>query len=195
MSTTQVIPPPLARHLPGDRDVWIFIFAELLMFGAFFVAYLVHRQTSVDLYNASQQTLDRDLGVINTIFLITSSWLAVSAVASARANRSREIVSRLAGAITLALAFIVVKYFEYTTKFAEGINLTTNDFYMFYFALTMIHLAHVMAGTVILSVLLLNAKEEKYHRQNLSGLEAGTAYWHLVDLLWIFLFPLLYLLR
>ncbi len=190
-------PPPRAgtRHLPGDRDVWIFILAELLMFGTFFVAYITNRHAEIALFNTSQATLDRSLGALNTLFLISSSWLVVRAVAAVRSQHGRNATHYLGGAIVLALAFIVVKYFEYSAKFAAGMDLTTNDFYMFYFTLTMIHLAHVVGGTVILSVLWLNAREGKYHSRNLRGLEAGAAYWHMVDLLWIFLFPLIYLLQ
>lgn len=183
------------RRLPGDPDVWLFIFAELMMFGAFFLAYIVNRSTAVDLYNTAQQTLDRNLGVLNTIFLIASSWAVVQALAAARRNQSATTTRYLILAIALAVAFVVVKYFEYSAKFQAGIDLTTNDFYMFYFCLTMIHLAHVVAGSVILLVLCLNARQGKYRAGRMQGMEAGAAYWHMVDLLWIFLFPLLYLLR
>lgn len=186
---------PAAGRLPGDRDVWLFIFAELMMFGAFFLAYIVNRSTAVELYNAAQQTLDRNLGVLNTVFLIASSWAVVQALAAARRDQSGTSARYLMLAIALAAAFVVVKYFEYSAKFRAGIDLTTNDFYMFYFCLTMIHLAHVVAGSVILLVLCLNTRQGKYRAGRMQGMEAGASYWHMVDLLWIFLFPLLYLLR
>ncbi|PKO90577.1 MAG: cytochrome-c oxidase [Betaproteobacteria bacterium HGW-Betaproteobacteria-12] len=189
------VPVAASRHLPGDRDVWIFIMAELMTFSAFFIAYMFYRNGDVELFNRGQATLDRNLGVLNTLLLILSSWGVVRAIAAARTNRRRQIVSYLGVAIGLALAFMVVKYFEYAAKFAVGITLTSNDFYMFYFCLTMIHLAHVVGGTVILSVLLRNARAGKYHAGNLRGLETGASFWHMVDLLWIFLFPLFYLLR
>ena len=184
-----------ATHLPGDRDVWVFIMAELVMFGAFFVAYIVHRRADVTLFDTAQATLDRRLGVLNTLLLVTSSWAVVRAVQAARADCNTAVVRRLGAAIALALAFVAVKYFEYSAKFAAGIDMTTNSFYMFYFSLTMIHLAHVAGGTVVLTVMRQNAKGGAYHAADLKGLEAGASYWHLVDLLWIFLFALLYLLR
>jgi len=119
----------------------------------------------------------------------------VRAVEAARARRNTAVVHHLGLAIALALAFVAVKYVEYSAKFAAGINLSTNTFYMFYFSLTMVHLAHVVGGTVILIVLRKNAKGGAYHPANMKGLEAGATYWHMVDLLWIFLFALLYLLR
>jgi nitric oxide reductase NorE protein len=101
----------------------------------------------------------------------------------------------LAFAIALGIAFMVVKYFEYAAKLKTGVDLTTDDFHMFYFCLTGIHLLHVIAGTVILIVCWTNARDRLYHADNIRGLETGASYWHMVDLLWIFLFPLLYLLR
>lgn len=183
------------RRLPGDRDVWIFICAELIAFGLFFVVYAVYRAADVDLFNASQLRLDRGLGVLNTLLLLTSSWAVMSAVEAARCNRVAIVPRYLALAITLGAGFMVVKYFEYSVKIDAGITLTTDMFYMFYFCLTGIHLLHVIAGTIILIVMCVNARGGLYHAGNLNGLEAGASYWHLVDLLWIFLFALLYLLR
>jgi len=187
--------PHVAARLPGDPDVWIFIVAELFMFGAFFVTYALYRGGEVELFNASQMTLDRRLGVLNTLFLLTSSWAVASAVEAARRNEIREAPRGLSIAIALATAFVVVKIFEYTPKFAHNITMTTNTFYMFYFSLTLIHLVHVVGGTVILAVVLKNARRGSYRAGQTRGLETGASYWHMVDVLWIFLFALLSLLR
>jgi nitric oxide reductase NorE protein len=186
---------PAAAHLPGDPDVWIFIIAELLMFGAFFVTYVVYRAAEIDLFNASQLTLDRGLGFLNTLFLVTSSWAVAQAVTSARRNERRAVSRCLAMAVALAAAFVVVKAFEYSAKFDAGITLSSNTFYMFYFSLTMIHLLHVIGGMIILTILWNSARRGAYHPGNTKGLETGASYWHMVDVLWIFLFSLLYLLR
>ncbi|WP_293371159.1 cytochrome c oxidase subunit 3 family protein [Nevskia sp.] len=182
-------------RLPGDPDLWFLILAELLTFGMFFVAYVGYRAMETEVFNASQLTLNRTLGVINTLFLLTSSWAVVSAVRAARANHSQQVPRYLALAILLGLSFMVVKYFEYSAKFAAGISLNTDTFFNFYFALTMIHLGHVIGGTVVLTVIWSNARKGAYHAGNMRGIESGATFWHLVDLLWIFLFPLLYLLR
>lgn len=186
---------PEERRLPGDPDVWIFIFFEMLMFGAFFVSYIVYWMLDVDAYTTSQLRLDRDLGLINTLFLVVSSWAVVSAVNQARAGRPSAIAPYLGLAIALGMSFMFVKYIEYTHMFEEGLSLITDSFLMFYFCLTGIHLLHVVAGTVILTVMLLNARKGLYRAGQFKGLETGASYWHMVDLLWIFLFPLLYLLR
>jgi nitric oxide reductase NorE protein len=183
------------RRLPGDRDVWIFIYAELFAFGLFFIAYMVYRSVRVDLFNASQLGLDRSLGALNTILLLTSSWAVVSAVRAASLGRMVAVPRYLAVGIALGLTFVVVKYFEYGAKLNAGITVTTDMFYMFYFCLTGIHLMHVVAGTIVLIVISLNARAGLYHTGNTTGIEAGASYWHMVDLVWIFLFALLYLLR
>lgn len=184
-----------ARRLPGDPDVWIFIFAELLMFGAFFIAYIINWMGAREVYTSAQLTLDRSLGLINTLFLVTSSWAVVSAINAARGNRRQQVAPWLGFAIALGIAFLVVKVIEYRAKLGAGIDLTTDDFHMFYFCLTGIHALHVTAGTIILIVCWFNARDGLYHSDNMRGLETGASYWHMVDLLWIFLFPLLYLLR
>ncbi|GAC1619821.1 MAG: cytochrome c oxidase subunit 3 family protein [Nevskia sp.] len=184
-----------ALRLPGDPDIWFLIVAELLTFGMFFVAYAGYRALEVDLFNTSQLRLDRTLGVINTLFLLTSSWAVVSAVRAARRDRIAEVPRYLLVAIALGLGFIVVKAFEYAAKFEAGISIATDTFFMFYFCLTIIHLLHVIGGTAILTVMWAKARKGGYHAGSTRGLETGASYWHMVDLLWIFLFPLLYLLR
>lgn len=195
VSTGKTLALSNTRRLPGDPDVWVFIFAELLMFGAFFIAYIVNWMGSRELYMSSQLSLDRTLGLINTIFLVLSSWAVVCAINAARADRKARVAPFLGLAIGLGLSFMVVKYIEYSAKLGAGIDLTTDSFYMFYFCLTGIHLIHVVVGTIILIVCWTNARAGTYHAGNTRGLETGASYWHMVDLLWIFLFPLLYLLR
>jgi nitric oxide reductase NorE protein len=188
-------PASPAQRLPGDPDVWVFIMAELAMFGAFFVAYIIYRAGDRTLYDASQLMLDRGLGILNTLLLITSSWAVASAVALTRKNLRTAGARHLGLGILLGLGFVVVKFFEYTAKLEAGLTLQSNDFYMFYWCLTGIHLLHVIGGSVILLVCWKNARAHRYGPAEMRGLETGASYWHMVDLLWIFLFPLLYLLR
>ena len=195
IATTPRTREAVSGRLPGDPDVWIFIFAELLMFGAFFVAYIFNWMGHVEAYTRSQLTLDRTLGLVNTLLLVLSSWAVASAVDAARRNRLRRVAPFLGMAILCGLSFVMVKAFEYSAKLGAGISILSDDFYMFYFCLTGIHLLHVVAGTTILAVMFLNARAGRYDAQTLKGLETGASYWHMVDLLWIFLFPLLYLLR
>jgi nitric oxide reductase NorE protein len=188
-------PSSSALRLPGDPDLWFFIVAELAMFGAFFVAYVVYRAAEVAIFDASQLELDRGLGALNTLLLLTSSWAFASAVAETRRNANARVPRYLAMALALGAAFVAVKGFEYFAKLSHGITITTNTFFMFYFALTGIHLLHVVGGMVMLSVVCIKARHGAYHAGNTRGLETAASYWHMVDLLWIFLFALLYLLR
>jgi nitric oxide reductase NorE protein len=182
-------------RLPGDRDVWFFICAELMLFSAFFVAFMGSRAHQVALFDSAQLLLDWRLGALNTMVMITSSWAVAWAVGGARRGRLVAVPHLLEIAIALGAVFLGVKIFEYSAKFSAGITVETNDFFMFYFILTMIHAAHVVAGSVILAVLRNNARAGYYGPGTMKGLEAGASYWHMVDVLWLFLFSLLYLLR
>lgn len=180
---------------PGDKDIWIFIIADVITFGVFFITYMVYRAGDVRLFNTSQLMLNRNLALLNTLFLVTSSWAVVQAVTAARQDRTLVVPRYLFGAILLAAAFADVKWFEYSVKFKHGITPTTNMFFTFYYCLTMIHMLHVVVGTIVLSIVWMNAHKGLYCSGHTEGLETAASYWHMVDLLWIFLFPLLYLLR
>jgi nitric oxide reductase NorE protein len=181
--------------LPGDFAIWIFIFAELLVFGIFFMAYAFARSYDVELFNASQSTLIREFGAINTVVLITSSFFVVRAVAAIKNNNSQICVNWLGAALFMGSIFLVIKIIEFHEKFSEGINLSTNTFYMFYLSLTFFHFMHVILGMVILTAILLKARQGGYSAKNHTGVETGASYWHMVDLVWIILFPLIYIIR
>ena len=180
---------------PGDLAIWFFIFAELLAFGIFFLAYAFARAHNVELFNESQQHLNRESGAINTVVLITSSYFVVRAVAAIRAGLSRQCAHWLVAAIGLGGVFVVIKVFEFHAKFSAGISLSTNTFYMFYLSLTIFHFMHVILGMVILAAVMLKARRGGYSAEDHTGVETGASYWHMVDLLWIILFPLVYVIR
>jgi len=181
--------------LPGDFAIWIFILAELLVFGIFFIAYAFARSGHVELFNASQLLLDRTAGATNTLVLITSSYFVVRAVAAIRENRNRLCARWLGAAVLLGFVFLGIKSFEFYTKFSEGITLSSNTFYMFYLSLTFFHFMHVILGMVILAVVMVKAHQGGYSRDDHTGVETGASYWHMVDLVWIILFPLVYVIR
>ncbi|MDB5985815.1 MAG: heme/copper-type cytochrome/quinol oxidase, subunit 3 [Nevskia sp.] len=184
-----------ARRLPGVEGVWVFIAADMAMFGLLFVSFMLERQKNLALFEHSRHTLDANFGGINTLILLTSSWFVVLAVDAAKRNRVQRVAPCLAAAMICGFAFTVSKALEYADKLRSGISMLTNDFYMYYFALTGIHLLHVAAGCVVLAVLWKRARAGTYNSAQCVGLECGASYWHMVDLLWILLFPLLYLLR
>jgi len=186
---------PPARRLPGDLAIWFFILAEMLAFAVFFSAYAFARASHVEEFNLYQQTLDRNLGALNTVLLITGSWFVVLAVQAAHRDDAKAIPRNILLGFLCGGGFLAVKVVEYAEKFGAGITLSTNTFYMFYISLTFFHFMHVILGMVILAILWVQARKGVYGSHDAHGLESGAAYWHMVDLLWIVLFPLVYVMR
>ena len=183
------------KRLPGDLAIWFFILAEMLAFAVFFSAYAFARARHVEEFNLYQQTLDRNLGALNTVLLITGSWFVVLAVQAAHHDNRPAISRNILLGWLCGAGFLVVKVVEYAAKFGAGISMSTNTFYMFYISLTFFHFMHVILGMVILAILWVQALQGVYGSHDAHGLESGAAYWHMVDLLWIILFPLVYVMR
>jgi nitric oxide reductase NorE protein len=181
-----------SRRIPGEEGVWVFIFGDMIIFTIFFLTFIVYRSENPTLYASQQGLLSTGLGLLNTLLLLTSSLFMAQAVRIARSN-SHQLRALLAGVIVCGLGFIVVKAFEWGSKIQDGITLNTNDFFMFYYMFTGIHLMHVIIGLGIISWLFIRAKEPV--DSIMLGLEGGGIFWHLVDLLWVVLFALLYLMK
>lgn len=175
--------------------MWCFIFAELLVFGIFFLAYAFARARNVELFNTSQLELNRVSGAINTVVLITSSYFVVRAVEAIRKNHGQRCAHWLVAAFGCGSIFVVLKLIEFSAKVEAGITLSTNTFYMFYLSLAFFHFMHVILGMVILAAVALKAWRGGYSAADHVGVETGAAYWHMVDLVWIVLFPLIYVLH
>jgi nitric oxide reductase NorE protein len=185
----------LSRTPPGDLAIWIFIVAELLVFAAFFGSYAFTRAGHVEMFNQYQLTLNRNLALINTLALITSSYFVVRALAAMRDNQRHHCVRWLLAALLMGVVFLVAKFSEYAYHYMQGINIRTNLFFMFYFSLTFFHAMHVLLGMVILAANTVKAHAGAYSATNTTGLETGASYWHMVDLVWLILFPLVYVMR
>ena len=187
------------KYPPGDFAIWIIIYIELLTFGLFFIGYIYSRRSDVELFNASQLLLDQRAGLINTIILITSSYFVVKAVEAIKKLETNKAIIKAQNWLLVAMGFggifLVIKMIEFVGKYQEGINLSTNTFFMFYFLLTMFHFLHVLLGMIILFNLYQKTKIGGYTSHDHRGLETGASYWHMVDLLWIVLFPLIYIIR
>ena len=177
----------ILEDLPGDPMIWVLIFSELAAFGLFLGAFVIARALHPAVFAAGQATLDAHLAGINTIVLVTSGWAAARGAAGARAGRSRRARGWLFGAMVLGALFIAIKLFEYAGEIALGNGLETSSFFTLYFLLTGFHLLHVGLGIVILAVVSRSAKP--------ADVETGTAFWHMVDLLWIVMFPIIYLVH
>lgn len=183
------------EDLPGDFAIWIFIFAEMLAFGVLFVAYAFTRAKNVELFNASQLTLSRTFGAINTLVLITSSYFVVQGVAAIKRGLNKQCAHWLIGAFLLGGVFVSIKIVEFSAKYSADITMSTNNFYMFYLSLTFFHFMHVLMGMIILASIIIKARRGGYGAQGYVGVETGASFWHMVDFLWIILFPLVYILR
>ena len=190
------------QYPPGDFAIWIIIYVELMTFGLFFLGYAFSRRLDVQLFNDSQLLLDKTAGFIDTLILITSSYFIVKAVQSIKntmkenLKNANEIASKwLLAAIILGGMFLVNKLLEFSHIFGLGVTLGTNTFFMFYLLLTMFHFMHVLLGIIILFNIYKKTKVQGYAPNDCRGMETGASYWHLVDLLWIVLFTLIYIIR
>ncbi|KPV40461.1 cytochrome C oxidase [Thiohalorhabdus denitrificans] len=191
----QPVAAGLRRYPPGDLAMWVFILAELLVFGVFFAAYAFARAGNPALFNQYQANLDRTGGLINTALLLTGSYFAVRAVGAIRRGGAAACQRWLLAALATGGAFLLVKGAELVHHYGEGIRLSTNTFYMFYLSLTGFHFMHVIMGMVILAAVAAKARAGAYTAAEHTGVETGAAYWHMVDLVWLILFPLVYVMR
>ena len=182
-------------HVPGEPGIWIFILGDMAVFAVLFGTFLVYRSKDVDLFDSSQLHLNTTFGLINTLLLLVSSMLVVLAVSAVRSGTPRPAPLLIAGAIACGLAFSVLKIVEYVGKIDAGITPQTNSFYMFYFLLTGLHWFHLLLGLAVLTYLLVSARRKRHDARQLAWFEGGGCFWHMVDLLWIVLFPLIYLLN
>ena len=173
--------------LPGNPMMWLLIWSELFVFGMAFIGFAGARLLDPQTFAHSQDHLNRLAGAINTMVLITSGLMAALAVNAQSKNQGWLARGFIALAILLGLVFLGVKWIEYSEKFAQGIGLETNNFYTLYFLTTGFHALHVVLGMIILIIV--------GWKNSLENLETGAAFWHMVDLIWVILFPLIYLMR
>ena len=182
-------------RLPGDDGVWMFLTADVLLFCLFFFVFTKGRVANPLLYEESRRHLDPAIGLVNTLILLTSSWFMVLAVEAARSGDRDRVERNLKSAMLVGAGFAVTKAVEYTLKIRAGITVTTNEFFAYYYGFTAIHFVHFLIGMAVLAVCLSKARREAIDARYVVWIESGGCYWHMVDMLWIVLFPMLYLLR
>ena len=212
--STDVQTPGLAHHFDSQEQqneasffgMWLFLATEVLFFGGLFTAYIVYRTANPAAFAAGSQELDITLGGFNTAVLIGSSLTMALAVRAAALGRNRGIVTYLLSTVVLGAIFLGVKFVEYSAKFEhhlfpgpefhwegaspQGVEM----FFNLYFMMTGLHAAHMIIGMVIMLVMVPFALRGKWTQLNYNFVEGFGLYWHFVDIVWIFLFPLLYLL-
>jgi cytochrome c oxidase subunit 3 len=188
----------------GKLGMWIFLFTELFLFGGLFLVYAIFRaKYSADFHIAAGE-LNAFIGTMNTVFLLVSSMTVASALTAIQRGDRKLTIMLLLVTILLAALFMVNKYFEWSHKFEYGIypgspvlkNMSHGEllFFGLYYMMTGLHALHVLVGMVLLSINVLKVRSGEVNSVRYLMLENSALYWHLVDLIWIFLFPLLYLI-
>jgi cytochrome c oxidase subunit 3 len=186
----------------AKMGMWIFLFTELLFFGGLFLLYAVYRSQYLEDFHRAADELDLVLGTINTIILITSSLTMALSIAAIKNNEKKQSIRYQALTIILATAFLVIKYFEWSAKIHHGIYPGSADlkvqgqiiFYSLYFVTTGLHGIHVIAGIIMLGLMMRWSVHDSINSNDFIKLENAGLYWHFVDIVWIYLFPLLYLI-
>ena len=183
-----------SSRLPGDANIWVFVIGDMLIFSAYFAAYLfVDRIHDHALFLDSQRHLSQSLGVCNTLILLTSSLFVALAVHATRLSNVGVAARFLELAGACGVGFLCVKAYEWYSKLASGLTISTNAFFMHYYVMTGVHVAHVLIGLTFLVILWRQLRGTPTPRMAL--IEAGGIYWHMVDFLWFLIFALLYLMR
>lgn len=190
-----VEPHPITGVPNGKFGTWLFLASEVMLFGALFSAYIVLRVGS-EAWPHGSEILNVPLAFVNTLILISSSLTMVMAWASLKMDSLSKFRTYMSLTILLSFGFLVVKYFEYSGKFHHGLFPSTSNFLAIYFTMTGLHMLHVLGGIVV-NAYLLGPGSRMWHgkKEQFTGrVECAGLYWHFVDLVWIFLFPSLYLL-
>ena len=196
------------QHEAATLGMWLFLITEVLFFGGLFLAYMLYRVWYPVAWRDGSLELDIYLGTINTGVLIGSSLTMALAVRAAQTGQQRQIVGWLLGTMALGLTFLVIKYFEYADKFEHGHvpgwmgggfvfegpqGRPAEIYFSLYFLMTGLHATHMIIGFGIMSVITWMAWKGRFSREWNTPVEITGLYWHFVDIVWIFLFPLLYL--
>lgn len=184
-----------ARRLPGDLAMWFFILAELTVFAILILAFAVTQMFNPQLFGESRAALDSSIGLALTLSLLTSGLLAALAVEQVRQARQGRAALLLLAALASACIYVVLKLNEYGHLAGLGLGMEHNTFFTLYWILTGFHFLHVLLGMVILGWLAERCRRGAYRTDTHSGLESGVLYWHMVDLVWVLLFPLVYVLN
>jgi cytochrome c oxidase subunit 3 len=193
------------RDVIGAKiGMWLFLYTEIMLFGGLFVLYAAYLTEYSSDFIAAGKDLDLVFGLLNTVILLISSFMVAAAITAVRRNTSKVAVAFLISAIAMGIFFLINKYFEWGHKFEIGIYPNSpelldsppgrNIFFGLYYVITGLHGLHIVIGLVLLIVALCFVLWKRVAADNYGVLENAGLYWHLVDLIWIFIFPLFYLI-
>lgn len=210
---------PQTQFEAAKLGMWLFLVTEILLFGGLFMGYTILRWQHPEAFSQASHLLDTPMGALNTVVLITSSLTMALAVWASQRGDQKKLIIFLVSTLVLAGCFLVVKYFEYTHKFhmgvfpgkwyapnaealeilaghaANAVSPYTGNFFGIYYVMTGIHGLHVVIGMGIIAWVLVKALRGHFSAEYNTPVDVSGLYWHLVDLIWIFLFPLLYLIH
>ncbi|MBZ0265484.1 cytochrome c oxidase subunit 3 family protein [bacterium] len=194
------------QHDSAKFGMWLFLVTEILFFGGLFCAYAIYRSWYPEMFHNAHKVLSVPMGALNTVVLIVSSLTMALSIRSVQLNKSKQALGYLIATFGFAAVFMVVKYFEYSHKFHVGqlpgkfyfydgiAGANPHQFFSIYFAMTGLHGAHILIGMIVMIFIMIKLAKGAYSPQNYAYIENFGLYWHLVDMFWIFLFPLLYLI-
>jgi len=180
-------------YLPGAGSMWFFIIGDLVIFGLYFLFYMYYRGENQELFLDSQSHLNLGIGVINTVILLTSSLFVALGTVAAREGKTGDAWRLFVVAMVFGVAFPILKLFEWVPEINAGLTPGANLFFMYYYVMTGLHLCHVLLGLVILGFVTRDLR--RADQPSMEFVETGGIYWHMVDLLWILVFALFYLMR
>jgi len=191
----------------AELGMWVFLMTELLLFGGLFTAYTVYRSSYPQTFALASHELSAPIGTINTAVLLVSSFGVALSVHGARVNGRKRLLAGLAVALLLGIVFLVLKGYEYHDHYVHhqvpGLDFVwtrpqpeqAQVFFFLYFLMTGVHAVHLIIGIAIVTVLWFQSYRRRYSPEYYTPVEVGGLYWHFVDVIWIFLYPLLYLIR
>ena len=179
---------------PGGILIWVIILVEVVTFSAGIIALAWLDSLSPELFATSRQSLHQGIGFTNTFILLTSGLFVAQAVHYLKKGNNVKSQQLMWLSILSGTGFLALKSYEYILCIGQGFDLTYNDFFTFYWLLTGFHFLHVLTGLVILVVLTWKIKNGTYHALNILDVESGASFWHMCDIIWLLLFPVLYLL-
>jgi nitric oxide reductase NorE protein len=185
--------PTATGHVPGEIGIWVFILGDMTVFAALLTMMMWQLSSKPALVSESARHLGPGFGFFNTLVLLVSSYLVVLAVHAHRRDAHKRVRTCVAAAIGCAAMFATIKAVEYAHEIGAGYTPNANVFFNYYYALTGLHLLHVMVGTALLTWWWAKAKRRRTWSSSSVVVESVAVYWHMVDLLWIAIFTLAYL--
>lgn len=192
--TVPALPEREAWEPPGGILIWGLVFLELVTFGAGFGVFMAQGREHAAAFEQGREMLNQPLALANTFMLLTGGWCMANALVALRGNRRRPALIWITTAIATGLFFLVLKVVEYAEKFQHGIGFGEDTFFTLYYALTGFHAVHVLVAVVLLSFMAFGIRSGRYHAADHFDVASSGIFWHMCDLIWLLLFPILYLL-